>query len=189
MKRIVVSLVVAAAVVVVVALGAVNAGLFDVAASGQENALTRWVMRTTMEHSVRARAKEITVPSSSDSGLISIGFEHYDEMCVTCHSSPAGGRSEAGEGLNPPAPDLSASVRDWTPAELYWIISHGIKRTGMPAFAPTHEPNEVWAMVAFVERLSGMDSVQYAAMKISATERNEETGQSEHHHYEDDRSH
>lgn len=185
MKRIVLSLVLALTVVVVIALGAIFTGIYNVAASTQEIAPTRWLMRTTMEHSVSARAKNILVPSLADSALISIGFEHYNEMCVTCHGSPAGGRSEAGQGLNPPASDLGTSAKDWTPSELYWIISNGIKMSGMPAFGPTHEPKEVWAMVAFLKTMTDMDSTQYNAMKTASPEHDEGPGEPEHHHHGD----
>lgn len=56
----------------------------------------------------------------------------------------------------------------------------------MPAFAPTHEPKEVWAMVAFLKKMVAMDSTQYSAMKMAVLEQPEETGHSEHHHHGED---
>ena len=186
MKRILAGTLLGLTSVVVIALGAIYTGVFNVAAFTQETGLARWIMRTGMEQSVRVRAKNIAVPLLTDSAMIRIGFDHYDEMCVTCHGSPAGGRSEAGQGLNPPAPNLAISARDWTPSELYWIIGNGIRMTGMPAFAPTHEPKEVWAMVAFLKKMVAMDSTQYSAMKMAVMEQPEETGHSEHHHHGED---
>lgn len=42
-----------------------------------------------------------------------------------------------------------------------WILQHGIKMTGMPAFGPTHDEKELWAMVAFVRRLPDMSPSEY----------------------------
>jgi mono/diheme cytochrome c family protein len=70
-------------------------------------------------------------------------------------------------GLNPPAPELSEAAGDWTPAELFWIVKNGVKMTGMPSFAPTHSDHELWAVVAFLEKLKKMDPAQYKAFVAS----------------------
>jgi mono/diheme cytochrome c family protein len=62
--------------------------------------------------------------------------------------------SEIGEGLNPPATDLTlARVQDRADGELFWIVQNGIRMTGMPAFGPTHREEEIWKIVAFLRHL------------------------------------
>jgi cytochrome c553 len=49
----------------------------------------------------------------------------------------------------------------YEPAELFYIVKHGVKFTGMPAWpAPTRD-DEVWAMVAFLRRLPGLEPEAY----------------------------
>ncbi len=168
MKKILLTLAIALVVLVGLALAVIYAGTYDVSAANPEGSLTRWVLSTTMDNSVRHHAGGVVVPSLDDSALISLGFDHYNEMCVTCHGSPTSGRSEAGRGLNPPAPDLSEAASDWTPAELYWIIKNGIKMSGMPAFGLTHDERELWGMVAFVQKLPGMSAERYRAFSSEA---------------------
>ena len=124
-------------ILVVAVLGAVvftYSGAYNVAALTPSGGIVDWWVGTIMDHSVQAHARGISVPDLDSLALIAIGFDHYREMCVPCHGSPAGGISEAGMGLNPKAPELSEAARDWTPAELYWIVKNGVKMTGMPAF-------------------------------------------------------
>ncbi len=168
MKKVLFTLAIFLFVLVGLGIVAIYTGAYDVSAAKPEASLTAWVLSTMMDHSVMRQAKGIVVPSLEDSALTSIGFDHYNEMCVTCHGSPSGGRSEAGRGLNPPAPDLSETAKDWTSAELYWIIKNGIKMTGMPAFGPTHDEHKLWAMVAFVQKLPGMTPEQYKAFSSEA---------------------
>ena len=52
--------------------------------------------------------------------------------------------------------------------ELFWVIKHGIKMTGMPAWGPTHSDDKIWAMVAFVKTLPDMTPAQYKAMQQQA---------------------
>ena len=162
-------------------------GTFSVAALSPRGGPVEWVLSTTMDHSVRAHATGITVPDLNDSSLIDLGFDHYKEMCITCHGSPAGGQSEAGIGLNPQAPELSEATRDWTPAELYWIVKNGVKMTGMPAFAPTHSERELWAIVAFLQKLKTMTPTEYKAFDsakkgIEERQRRDESPQSSPQH-------
>jgi len=54
--------------------------------------------------------------------------------------------------------DVQKALND---AEIYWIVKHGIKLTGMPAFGPTHDENELWGLVAIVKEIPRMSPEQY----------------------------
>jgi mono/diheme cytochrome c family protein len=177
MKPVLLTLLVAVLLAIAVGALLVYSGAANVAALSPRGGALDWVLSTAMEHSVRARAADVKIPELGDSSLISLGFDHYREMCVTCHGSPAGGMSEAGMGLNPNAPELSEAANDWTAAELYWIVKNGVKMTGMPAFGPTHSERELWAIVAFLQDLKSMTPVHYRALisKNKETEAHEGT--------------
>jgi mono/diheme cytochrome c family protein len=146
----------------------VYSGWFDVAASSSHNDLERWALNTTMKRSVVAGARSVGDPPPFGDEMFKDGFEHYDKMCTVCHGGPAIERSEIGEGLNPRAPDLAEAVKAWTPRQLFWIIKHGVKMTGMPSFGATHDDDEVWNIVAFVEKLPQISPEQYQQMKRQA---------------------
>jgi mono/diheme cytochrome c family protein len=75
-------------------------------------------------------------------------------MCVSCHGAPGVDASPVGEGLNPPAPDLTlARIQERSDGELFWLVQNGIRMTGMPAFGPTHRDEEIWEIVAFLRHL------------------------------------
>ena len=59
------------------------------------------------------------------------------------------------------AAGLAKTAPLYSPAELFWIVKHGIKMTGMPAWGD-HSDDELWATVAFVEKLPGMSEQDYA---------------------------
>ncbi|HEX9005984.1 MAG TPA: cytochrome c [Bacteroidota bacterium] len=188
MKPVLWTILVILVVGVVGALFVAYSGIITVAARSPRGGPLEWFLNTTSDHSVAAHAKGITVPSLNDSSQIAAGFDDYREMCIFCHGSPAGGQSEAGMGLNPPAPELSEAARDWSPAELYWIVKNGVKMTGMPSFASTHSEQELWAIVAFLEKLKRMDPAQYKAFVAAKagpgeTAREERGGQNPQKHH------
>jgi mono/diheme cytochrome c family protein len=162
-------------VVLLVAAGAaglvtVYSGIIDVGASNPHGFFTRWLLNTTMERSVRVHARGIKLPPLDDPRMVMQGFRHYREMCVGCHLAPGVTATEIRKGLMPRPPELQESVDDWTPAELFWVTKNGVKMTGMPAWGATHTNSEIWAIVAFLEKLPHMSAEQYAAMDKSAGE-------------------
>jgi cytochrome c553 len=64
--------------------------------------------------------------------------------------------------MTPPPPELTGErLTRWTPAQLFSIVKHGIKFTGMPAWPTLSRDDEVWAMVAFLTRLPATDRDEY----------------------------
>jgi mono/diheme cytochrome c family protein len=52
--------------------------------------------------------------------------------------------------------------RYWRPRELYWVTRNGIKMSGMPAWEFRLTDEELWAVVAFMQRLPDLNAAQYA---------------------------
>jgi mono/diheme cytochrome c family protein len=140
-------------------------GAFDVAASAPHNAFEQSLFRTAMRRSVVAMSRSISHPPRLTDDMVKGGFNHYEDMCAGCHGGPGIERNEIGKGLNPQAPDLADAVPAWSPSQLFWIVKNGLKMTGMPSFGKTHNDNQVWTIVAFIEQLPGMSYEQYQEMK------------------------
>ncbi len=150
--------------IIAIIIGAYS-GIPDVSATKPEGKITDWFLNTTKDHSIHSRAANVNVPALNDSSLEATGFEHYDEMCVTCHGAPGKEPDELALGLNPPAPDLAASTTDLSPAEMFLIVRDGIKMTGMPAWGTSHSDSAIWAIVAFLQRLQTLTPETYKGFK------------------------
>jgi mono/diheme cytochrome c family protein len=166
----------------------VYSGIYNVAATVPHTELTHRVLHTLMEQSVRRRAAGIEAPSLEDPERLQAGLHHFDEMCVTCHGAPGVRPSEIGQGLNPEAPDLTKVAQRWTPAELFWIIKHGVKMTGMPAWGSTHSDDELWGIVAVVKRLPTLSPEEYRTM-VQTMKQQGHHGHGPEDHRHDDHSH
>jgi len=141
-------------------------GAVDVAATAPHSAPVHWTLETTMRNSVSARARHIAVPEGTDlldPTLAERAFGHYSVACTPCHGAP-GVDAAPWLVLQPPARSLVETASQWSDAELYWIVKHGIKMTGMPALGPTHEDADLWAIAAFVRQLPEMTPEAYEAM-------------------------
>jgi mono/diheme cytochrome c family protein len=133
---------------------AVVTGVFDLSATAKPSALEQRIARFLLNRSIERRAPRSTNPIPSSAAVLEEGLSHYRTNCLACHGAPGVEPFELGRGLNPPAPDLSAPAIQARPdGELFWVIRHGIRMTGMPAFQPTHSDEEIWALVGTVRHL------------------------------------
>jgi mono/diheme cytochrome c family protein len=141
-------------------------GVFNVAATEQHGKLALWVISVVRDRSIAVRATASPPePSLTDAQRIKTGFRSYHTMCAVCHSAPGRQSSPVRQGLNPKPPRLySKEVQRRSNAELYWIIQHGMRMTGMPAFGPTHSSEKIWSLLAFMRELPKLSPQQYKAM-------------------------
>lgn len=155
-------------------------GIVDVAATTPHFAPVEWTLRTTLRNSVRRHARNIEVPAGvnlRDPAVAERGFGHYSEVCSTCHGGPGVDPAPWIVLLPHPRP-LVETAASWTDAELYWIVKHGIRMTGMPAVGATHEDAELWEIAAFVRQLPEMSPEDYESMAA----RHRDHGMHEGHH-------
>ncbi len=176
LKRLAITTAVAFVVLAVIALAFVYSGLYNVAATTPHSGPVRWLLSTAQERSVRFRGGRVGEKPPFDSAMVALGFDHYREMCVECHGAPGVEPGELGRGLNPEPPDLAEEARELGDGELFWVIKHGLKFTGMPGFGPTHADPKIWAIVAFLRRLQDMTPQAYSRMVARAEASPEDGG-------------
>jgi mono/diheme cytochrome c family protein len=160
-----------ATVLLFIAVGAgifVWTGAYNVAADEPHWALTARLLETVRERSIAARISGISVPGLGDEAQIRSGAGNYDEMCADCHRYPGEDEPELGGSLNPEPPDFSRH-RVTEPAEAFWVIKHGIKMTGMPAWGKHMDDDTIWAIVVLLRQLPDLSQERYRAL-VDASE-------------------
>ena len=154
----------------------VYGGFFDIGADTPHSEPVFWLMQTIRSRSIAVHATDQVPGDLGDAKRIASGAAQYDEMCTTCHLAPGMKRTEVSQGLYPRAPELRRGSR-MTAAEQFWVIKHGIKMTGMPAWGATHDDDILWDVVAFLGKLPELTADQYQALVKSAPKTHSETMQ------------
>ena len=142
----------------------IYSGVYQIAANEPHLAPVRWLLTTAQQNAVREHAEGIRAPALRDPALIRHGFVLYQENCLVCHGAPGVARAQIGRGLNPNPPPLYVAASEWSNAELYWIIKHGLKMAGMPAFDAGQSDWDLWALTAFTRRLPELSVGEYRTM-------------------------
>jgi len=134
-------------------------GLYNLAADEPHFSLVSATLETMRERSIDARAAKLVVPDLSAPVRVVQGAGNYAAMCAGCHLAPGVESSELSRGLYPQPPDLSKQKLD--AAHAFWVIKHGIKMSGMPAWGKSMDDESIWSLVAFLQKLPEMDDPQY----------------------------
>jgi ketosteroid isomerase-like protein/mono/diheme cytochrome c family protein len=156
------------AAVAVLAVAVVLSGTFNVAADEPHWSITSSTIETVRDRSISRQASDASIPKDlADPKLVASGASEYAEMCTACHLAPGMRDTELRKGLYPMPPDLAVHGAHRSPAEQFWIIKHGLKMSGMPAWGLTHDDQRIWSMVAFLQKLPSLSADQYKALAES----------------------
>jgi cytochrome c553 len=148
----------------VAGLVVVASGVVPIKASEGHWAVTRWVLSFAMRRSVATHSIGVEAPRLDDAGLVAKGAGHYDLGCRPCHGSPDQPQPVIPRHMTPFPPSLSLAVPQWADDELFYVVKHGVKFTGMPAWPARHRDDEVWAVVAFLRTLPTLTAERYRSL-------------------------
>ena len=157
-------------------------GLYNIGADDAHTRPVYSMLEMMRERSVTARSRKLHAsPDLNDAARIRQGAGNYNAMCTGCHLAPGMAETELSKGLYPAPPNLSeANMKD--PAHHFWVIKHGIKASGMPAWGKSMSDDYIWNMVAFLQQLPKLDEAQYQAMVATSGGHSHGGGETMPHH-------
>jgi len=135
-------------------------GIVPIKASSGHWAITDWFLHFAMRRSIATQSLGIESPALDEPGLVLKGAGHYETGCAPCHGSPQRPPRFA-EAMTPRPPHLPPRLSEWSSDDLFYVVKHGVKFTGMPAWPALRRDDEVWAMVAFLRKLPSLGAEEY----------------------------
>ncbi len=152
-------------------------GLYSVAASKGHWLVIDRFLRFGMMNSVETHAPDVEPPPLDDADLIRLGAAHYYAGCAYCHGAPGLAMTPVAQHMLPAPPDLTSHVSLWTDQELFWLVKHGLKYTGMPGWPVQNRDDEVWAVVAFLRQMPDMTQQTYRDLALAEVEAEPQGGE------------
>jgi hypothetical protein len=129
-----------------------------------EEAVARGVRRFAVP---AADARRLNPVAASEAGLAE-GLAHYADHCASCHAIDGSGSTDMGRGFFPKAPDMrAAATQGMTDGELFYVIEHGIRFTGMPAWSTGTPDGETssWQLVRAIRHLPRLRAAEQEKME------------------------
>jgi len=177
----IVGLIVVAALIMFVAL---KSGLIPANADAQPGALERILARMSLQATIARQvdAKAVNPLPVNDANLTA-GVKLYGANCAMCHGAADAKMSAIAHGLYQRPPQLARhalgpsavgdsarfrgqrGVEDDPEANINWIVTHGIRFTGMPAFGRTLSKDQIWQLTMLLKHMDSLPPNVAAAFK------------------------
>lgn len=166
-------------VVVVVGFFYTWFGHFPLNADGRPGSFERFYAGHVFDRTVEKQAPKRDNPVKPTVENLTEGMQIYTMNCAMCHGAP--NRTAGPLGLYPPAPQFTRHPPDMPDWQNFWIIQHGARYTGMPAWGKNLTEDQMWKVTTFLGNWSNLPPEITA--KFGETKQQGEGGEhGEHEH-------
>ena len=122
----------------------------DVEAPAWQTNLFHFAVRS----SVRRRAARVPNPLQHSEAELIAGGKLYLDGCAGCHGRP--GRPARAQASVLGIPEFAHVDIPYSDAEAFWIVRHGIRRTGMSAYGSFYSEPQTWTLVEFIRHMKNL---------------------------------
>jgi mono/diheme cytochrome c family protein len=156
MRRFLLGFIAAVVMVLLAELLWVRLGFVDPRADVPESVLERRVAMPSLDASLDRHAAEARNPVAATDANLLAGMKIYQTNCAGCHGDPHQRHGAFGDAFYPRAPQFMEDAPDMPENQNFYIIQHGIRFSGMPAWESSLNEQEIWQVTTF---LSHMDKL------------------------------
>jgi len=133
-----------------------------------------WALDSTSAHeghkhrNAPASAKKLKNPLKSGDETINAGRQIFNKQCAACHGEDGKAKTDIAAAMKKKPTDLTAKeMRGITDGEIYWVVTNGITKNGMPAFKTKVNIQDRWKLALYVKHLMGEHAQAAATGKLA----------------------
>jgi thiosulfate dehydrogenase len=138
-------------------------GYVNLAADQQASATEEKIAMDAVDASTDRRASEGKNPLEPTEANIAAGAQLYLDHCAGCHGVPSNPDGAFARSFYPPVPEFFKDAPDMSDGQNFYIIQHGVRWTGMPAWSKTLSDTQIWELVTF---LANLEKLPPAAQRV-----------------------
>ena len=153
---------------VIAAIAAWNIVQHGVSARDKPTAAEGAIAGALRHFAVPRKARAMKNPIELDDRVLSAGRAHWADHCAPCHGLNGKGDTETARGMYPAPPDMSDGSPDLSDGELFYIITNGVRLTGMPGWGDPRDPHsneQTWHLVHFIRHLPKVTPAEIEQMR------------------------
>ena len=156
MRKFIPGIILTLVVLPIIGIGAALLGLINAIADQAPSKAERWLSMRALDASVERRAPHDPNPVPVNDATLIEGMKTYVMACAECHGNLDKKPSQFGVELYPRAPQLimhGVHDEEW---QTFYVIKHGVRNTGMPAWKNLMSDIDIWKMTAFLSRVNNL---------------------------------
>jgi thiosulfate dehydrogenase len=166
MLKFLIGFVTAIVVVAVAGFSYLRFGFAETRADLPISLLERKVAMPSLDASVERHAPKLMNPVGVSEASLLAGMKIYQANCANCHGDITHPHGELAEALDPRPPQFLEDAPDMPENQNFYILQHGIRLTGMPAWKQALTDEQMWQLTTFlshIDKLPQVVSVQWRA--------------------------
>jgi len=144
----------------------VKQGYLDLRADQEPTPTERHFAMSAMDASTERHAPDAKNPVPATEENLVAGATLYLNHCGGCHGVPSNPDSQFARSFYPPVPNFFKEAPDMPENQNCYIIVHGVRWTGMPAWNKTLTDAQTWETVTF---LSNIEKLPPPAKRVFET--------------------
>lgn len=153
------------AAILAVAIIILSAGWINLSASIPHPPGWALILHGVFRRSTAYHARGLTIPAEFGSPRqVAKGAAYYGRVCARCHSGPGLGQNPVALSMRPRPQYLFREIDKFPPRDLFWVVKHGVKYSGMPSWPVQDRDDEVWSVVSFLKQMPKMTTAQFEAL-------------------------
>jgi mono/diheme cytochrome c family protein len=146
----------------------VHFGFVDPRADIRPGSLEENLAMPALDASVGRRASTMKNPVQPSEENLLAGMRIYQSSCSGCHGDISHHHQAFGDSFYPRAPQFMEDAPDMPENQNHYIIEHGIRLSGMPAWNSTLKEREAWQVTSFLSNINKLPQPVIAAWKSAA---------------------
>jgi mono/diheme cytochrome c family protein len=155
--------IVATIVVVILAVFLIwKSGFVDFNADEPPSQTEKHLAMAAVDASTDRHAQDVKNPVPVTEENLVAGADLYMNHCAGCHGLPSSPDGAFAKSFNPPVPAFFKEAPDMPDNQNFYIIKHGVRWSGMPAWGQTLNDTQIWQLCTF---LSNTEKLPPAALK------------------------
>lgn len=146
----------------------VRYGFVDSRADIPVGELEQKIAMPALDASVARRAPEMTNPLDSSDATLIAGMNIYQTNCANCHGDVSHPHGLLADAFYPRAPQFVEDAADMPENQSYFIIQHGIRLSGMPAWKQSLSEQQMWQVTTFLSHIDKLTPAVSDMWKVVA---------------------
>lgn len=132
----------------------IRLGFVSPRADMPENALERGIAMPALDASLDRHAPEVHNPLQPSHENLAAGMTIYQMNCASCHGDIQHPNGMFAESLYPRAPLFLKDAPDMPENQNFYVIQHGVRLSGMPAWSHVLNDQQIWQVTSFLSHIN-----------------------------------
>ncbi len=108
---------------------------------------------TFLDASLDRRAPDTKNPLGATDDNLATGMKLYQSNCAGCHGDISHPESSMANSLFPRAPQFVHEEPDMPENQNFYLVKHGIRYSGMPAWEHSMTDQQTWQVIMFLSHI------------------------------------